>query len=65
MTRYDPYTDRFIMGDGSSMLHSRENPAEEVYDKFTDTVGNIHWTGTRSGKHIIPANLAEVNDVHL
>lgn len=30
--------------------------AEEVYDKRTDTAGNIHWTGTHSGKHIIPAS---------
>lgn len=28
---------------------------EEVYDKYTDTAGNLHWTGTHSGKHIIPA----------
>lgn len=30
--------------------------SEEVYDKYTDTAGNIHWTGTHSGKHIIPAD---------
>lgn len=29
MTRYDPVTDRFIMDEGSSMLPSRRNPAEE------------------------------------
>lgn len=28
-------------------------PAEEVYDKYTDTAGNLHWTGTCSGKHIV------------
>jgi len=27
--------------------------AEEVYDKYTDTAGNLHWTGTHSGKHIV------------
>ena len=25
--------------------------AEEVYDKYTDTAGNLHWTGTQSGEH--------------
>lgn len=34
-------------------------PAEEVYDKYTDTAGNLHWTGTQSGKHIIPAEEEE------
>ena len=29
MTRYDPYTDRFIMGDGASILPSRGNPADD------------------------------------
>lgn len=28
--------------------------AEEVYDKYTDTAGNLHWTGTQSGEHKIP-----------
>lgn len=28
---------------------------EEVYDKYTDTAGNLHWTGTQSGKHIVKA----------
>lgn len=27
--------------------------AEEVYDKYTDTAGKLHWTGTHSGKHIV------------
>lgn len=26
---------------------------EEVYVKFTDTAGNFHWIGTKSGEHII------------
>lgn len=30
--------------------------AEEVYDKYTDTAGNLHWTGTHSGKHIVKAD---------
>ena len=25
--------------------------SEEVYDKYTDTAGNLHWTGTHSGAH--------------
>lgn len=33
--------------------------SEKVYDKYTDTAGNLHWTGTKTGKHIIPAE--EVN----
>lgn len=37
MTRYDPVTDRFIMDEGSSMLPSRRNPAEEqtIFEDFT------------------------------
>ena len=26
---------------------------EEVYVKFTDTAGNFHWIGTKSGEHVI------------
>lgn len=33
----------------------RSNLPEEVYDKYTDTAGHLHWTGTSSGKHIIKA----------
>lgn len=33
--------------------------AEEVYDKYTDTAGNLHWTGTHSGKHIVKAEKDE------
>lgn len=29
MTRYDPYTDRFIVENGTSMLPCRGDPAEE------------------------------------
>ena len=29
--------------------------AEEVYGQHTDTAGNLHWTGTRSGEHKIKA----------
>ena len=32
---------------------------EEVYDKYTDTAGNLHWTGTHSGKHIVKAEEGE------
>ena len=32
---------------------SEEVYNEEVYDKYTDTAGNLHWTGTHSGEHII------------
>lgn len=28
---------------------------EEVYDQYSDTAGNLHWTGTHSGKHTIKA----------
>lgn len=52
-----------IMDDGMNLYTQRaiDNaptiiPAcEEVYDKYTDTAGNLHWTGTHSGKHIISA----------
>lgn len=30
-------------------------PAEEVFEKYTDTAGNLHWTGTHSGEHTIKA----------
>ena len=30
--------------------------SEEVYDKYIDTAGNLHWTGTQTGHHIIPAD---------
>lgn len=33
--------------------------SEEVYDRYTDTAGNIHWTGTESGHHVIPADPAD------
>lgn len=33
---------------------------EEVYEEYNDTVGNYHWTGTYSGKHIVI--LDEVKD---
>ena len=33
--------------------------AEEVYNKYTDTAGNLHWTGTRSGEHTIRAEEGE------
>ena len=33
--------------------------AEEVYNKYTDTTGKLHWTGTHSGEHIIPADGGE------
>ena len=29
--------------------------AEEVYNQYTDTAGNLHWTGTHSGEHIVRA----------
>lgn len=29
---------------------------EEVYGKYTDTAGNLHWVGTHSGKHIVKAD---------
>ena len=32
---------------------------EEVYGKYVDTAGNLRWTGTYSGEHVIPAEKAE------
>lgn len=48
-------------GDAYAVVMSRDirnaptiiQASEEVYDKYTDTVGNLHWTGTQSGEHII------------
>lgn len=37
----------------------RSNLPEEVYDKLTDTAGNLHWTGTHSGQHIVRAKEGE------
>lgn len=58
--------------DGTEPFYSAEDAAliirlaptiipacEEVYDKYTDTAGNLHWTGTHSGKHIISAEEGE------
>ena len=39
--------------------------SEEVYNKYTDTAGNLHWTGTQSGKHIIPASESQERPVFL
>ena len=33
--------------------------SEEVYGKYTDTAGNLHWTGTKSGEHILKAEEGE------
>lgn len=33
--------------------------SEEVYNKYVDTAGNLRWTGTHSGEHIIPAEEGE------
>ena len=30
-------------------------PTEGIYGQYTDTAGNYHWFGTRSGEHIIKA----------
>ena len=30
--------------------------SEEVYANYTDTAGNLHWTGTVSGAHTISAS---------
>lgn len=30
--------------------------AEEVYDKHTDTAGNLHWNGTATGENVIPSS---------
>lgn len=35
------------------------NYAEEVYEKYTDTVWNLHWTGTHSGEHTVKAEDGE------
>lgn len=37
-------------------------PTEEVYNVYYDTAGNCHFTGTKSGEHIIPANTKAVTD---
>lgn len=36
------------------IVKRRQPPGwEEVYGKYTDSVGNIHWFGVYSGEHII------------
>ena len=32
---------------------------EKVYGKYVDTAGNLRWTGTYSGEHVIPAEPEE------
>lgn len=34
-------------------------PAEEVYGQYTDTAGNLHWTGAHSGEHTVKAEEGE------
>lgn len=29
---------------------------EEVYDVYYDTANNFHWTGTRTGEHVVRRN---------
>lgn len=33
--------------------------SEEVYNVYNNTVGNLHWTGTHSGEHIIQLEESE------
>lgn len=32
---------------------AREPVYEEVYGKYYDSAGNYHWTGTKTGHHVI------------
>lgn len=34
---------------------------ETVYNRYTDTAGNYHWTGTYSGKHIVKMDGTSIN----
>ena len=31
----------------------KHTESEEVYDQYYDTAGNYHWTGTKTGHHVI------------
>ncbi len=33
--------------------------SEEVYNQYQDTAGNWHWTGTKTGEHIIRQRIAD------
>ena len=35
---------------------------EEVFDRYYDTAGNLHWIGAETGKHIVRFNY-RVGDV--
>lgn len=37
------------------LTEATENVVEEAYDKYYDTAGNLHCTGTLSGEHNIEA----------
>lgn len=51
-----PYTCEYA----AAMRASWQKPSsEEVYGKYTDKAGNLHWTGTKSGEHIIKAEEGE------
>lgn len=62
--RYDHYTDRFIMGDNSSMLSSQNNLAEEVFEEYYDSLGNFHYFGTKSREHIIKIRKGKQNEIY-
>lgn len=48
---YCPVCGRFI---GDKVVAKNETiTTETVYNRYTDTIGNYHWTGTYSGEHIV------------
>jgi hypothetical protein len=57
MFGHDAISEAYIMSDE---YKKKLKDAEEVYDKYTDTAGNLHWTGTHSGKHIIRGALPKL-----
>lgn len=46
------------------MLSSQNNLAEEVFEKYYDSLGNFHYFGTKSGEHIIRIRKGKQNEIY-
>lgn len=56
MFGHDAISEAYIM---SEEYKKKLKDAEEVYGLYTDTAGNLHWTGTHGGEHTIKAEEGE------
>jgi len=49
-------------GNPHIMLPCPNDGAEEVYDEYYDTAGNYHYTGVKTGHHVIRFEGMEQNN---